>query len=214
MGLLDKILANSADENRRSAAAKVELEAAFACDRELIISAPDSLTELKGAVDITDPGSVAAYWLYSVMALTVDFETGMDMLRYLYADIVPFGAGYIEGGGTGKAGWDSYFNERLKDKDYSWLPRAYFKGAVAANGYTPDVPLGVKLRYNQTNTEVINKQSESLGRTNVVYWITSHAAGNQVNITLSRFSGSDRWYVTSGSSAMTVFYGQGAGTLE
>ena len=50
---------------------------------------PDTLDELKAAVDVKDPGSVAAYWLYSVMGLTVDFDSGMSMMKYLFADIEP-----------------------------------------------------------------------------------------------------------------------------
>ena len=36
----------------------------------------------------------------------------------------------------------------------------------------------------------------------------SYAAGSKVNITLSQFDESDRWYVTSGSSSSGLFYDQ------
>ena len=49
---------------------------------------------------------------------------------------------------------------------------------------------------------------EQLGRLNIVYWVRSNAAGFQVNITLSKFDGSDRWYVTSGTSSTGLFYDQ------
>ncbi len=175
---------------------------------------PDTLDELKAAVDVKDPGSVAAYWLYSVMGLTVDYDAGMSMMKYLFADIEPFGRGFTEGGGAGRAGWDPYFNDRLKDDGYRWLPRAYFKGAVADNGFMPPAPLAVELHYNAPNTDTINGQSfKQLGRLNIVYWIQSNAAGNKVNITLSKFDGSDRWYVTSGTSCSAVFYDQRAGLM-
>ncbi len=170
---------------------------------------PDDLEELKAAVDVRDPGSVAAYWVYSVACLSADYDIGMSMMKYLFADIEPFGRGFKEGGGAGRAGWDPYFNERLKDDDYRWLPRAYFVGAAASNGFNPPRPLRVELHYNEPNTKTINGQTlEQLGRLNIVYWVKSNAAGFQVNITLSKFDGSDRWYVTSGTSSTGLFYDQ------
>ena len=211
MGFLDKIKAgikSLAGENDASG-----LRSEWTQDRTVTLTElPDTLEELKAAVDVKDPGSVAAYWLYSVLGLTVDFDAGMSMMKYLFADIEPYGRGFTEGGGAGRAGWDPYFNERLKDDDYRWLPRAYFRGSVAANGFTPPEPLEVELHYNAPNTETINGQSlKQLGRLNIVYWIQSNAAGNKVNITLSKFDGSDRWYVTSGTSCSAVFYDQRAG---
>jgi hypothetical protein len=47
-----------------------------------------------------------------------------------------------------------------------------------------------------------------LGRLNIVYWVESNAAGNKVNIELSKFEGSDRFYVTKGSSSTSLFYDQ------
>ncbi len=171
--------------------------------------APWDLNELKKAVDVTDPRSVAAYWVWSVNRLTDDYNSGMEMMKYLFADIEVFGRGYTEGGLSGKAGWDSYFNERLKSADYYWLPRAYFDGASADNGFKPNRPRSLTLYYNNTNTETINAQTlEQLGRLNIVYWVKSNAGGNQVNITLSKFDGSDRWYVTSGTSSTALFYDQ------
>ena len=185
----------------------------WAKDRTVTLyKTPDDLEELKAAVDVKDPGSVAGYWLYSVLALTADYDAGMNMMKYLFAGIEPFGYGYTEGGIAGKAGWDSYFNERLTDDEYRWLPRAYFRGATAANGFKPAEPLSVELHYNAPNTEAVNSQSyKQLGRLNIVYWIQSNAAGNKVNITLSKFKGTDRWYVTSGTSCMAVFYDQRGG---
>ncbi|MBR3556316.1 MAG: zinc ribbon domain-containing protein [Oscillospiraceae bacterium] len=173
--------------------------------------APWDLSELKQAVDVTDPRSVAACWVWSVCRLVDDYDGGMGMMKYLFADLEPFGRGFIEGGGAGKAGWDSFFNERLRSQNYNWLPRAYFEGASSDNGFMPRRPLRLELYYNSTNTETINSQSlQSLGRLNIVYWVKSHAAGNQVNITLSRFDESDRWYVTSGTSSSGLFYDQSA----
>jgi len=134
-------------------------------------------------VDLRTPGSVAAYWVYSVLCLTADYDTGMEMMKYLFADLEPYGRGFTEGGLSGRAGWDSYFNERLKDDDYRWLPRAYFEGAVAENGFHPERPLAVQLYYNKPNTEALNAQSQQqLGRLNIVYWVQSNAAGNRVNL--------------------------------
>ena len=171
--------------------------------------APWDLSELKQAVDVTDPRSVAAYWVWSVCRLVDDFDDGMGMMKYLFADIDPFGRGFTEGGGAGRAGWDSYFNERLRSSHYSWLPRAYFDGASSANGFAPQRPLSLELYYNSTNTEAVNGQSlKALGRLNIVYWVKSYAGGNQVNLTLSRFDGSDRWYITNGTASSGLFYDQ------
>ena len=205
MALFDKVKA--------SGKASSPLAGEWTQDRVVTLSAmPDTLDELKEAVDVADPGSVAAYWVYAVTALTADYDIGMSMMKYLFADIEPFGRGFVEGGGVGRAGWDPFFNERLRDDDYRWLPRAYFVGANADNGFNPPEPLAVALHYNSTNTDTINSQSyEQLGRLNIVYWVQSNAAGNKVNITLSKFDGSDRWYVTSGSSSAGLFYDQRAG---
>ena len=171
--------------------------------------APWTLEELKKAVDVHDPRSVAAYWVWSVNRLTDNYDDGMAMMKYLFADIDVFGKGFTEGGVLGRAGWDVYFDERLRMPDYRWLPRAYFDGASAANGFRPVRPLSIELYYNKTNTETINAQSlDSLGRLNIVYWVRSYAGGNRVNITLSRFEDSDRWYVTSGTSSSALFYDQ------
>ena len=171
--------------------------------------APWDLEELKQVVDVTDPRSVAAYWVWSVCRLVDDYDDGMGMMKYLFADLEPFGRGFVEGGGAGRAGWDTYFNERLRSDHYNWLPRAYFDGAASANGFMPQRPLRLELYYNSTNTETINGQSlKTLGRLNIVYWVKSYAAGNQVNISLSQFDESDRWYVTSGTSSSGLFYDQ------
>ena len=211
MGFLDKLKAGVKSVAGNEGAEGLRDE--WTQDRTVTLNElPDTLDELKAAVDAKDPGSVAAYWLYSVMGLTVDFDAGMSMMKYLFADIEPFGRGFTEGGVSGRAGWDPYFNDRLKDDDYSWLPRAYFRGSVAGNDFIPPEPLEVELHYNAPNTETVNSQSfRQLGRLNIVYWIQSNAAGNKVNITLSRFAGSDRWYVTSGTSCSAVFYDQRAG---
>ena len=174
--------------------------------------APWNLDELKQVVNVKDPRSVAAYFVWAVTRLVDNYDEGMEMMKYLFADIEPFGSGYTEGGMSGKAGWDTYMNERLKDADYKWLPRAYFEGGSGDNGFQPTRPLTLELYYNNTNTETINAQSyEQLGRLNIVYWVKSHAAGNQVNITVSRFDGSDRWYVTSGTTSAALFYDQRGG---
>lgn len=171
--------------------------------------APWDLSELKQVVDVTDPRSVAAYWVWSVCRLVDDYDDGMGMMKYLFADIEPFGRGFTEGGGAGRAGWDTYFNERLKSDHYNWLPRAYFDGAESANGFMPRRPLSLELYYNSTNTETINSQSlKALGRLNIVFWVKSYAAGNKVNITVSQFDESDRWYITSGTSSSALFYDQ------
>ena len=174
--------------------------------------APWNLDELKQVVNVKDPRSVAAYYVWAVPRLVDDFDDGMEMMKYLFADIEPYGSGYTEGGMSGKAGWDTYFNERLKSNDYKWLPRAYFDGGTGANGFQPTRPMTLELYYNSTNTETINAQTfEQFGRLNIVYWVKSYAAGHQVNITVSRFDGSDRWYVTSGTTPSALFYDQRGG---
>ena len=178
-------------------------------DFTLADPAPWNLSELKQVVDVTDPRSVAAYWVWAVNRLVDDYDDGMEMMKYLFADIEPFGRGFTEGGMSGMAGWDSYFNERLSDPDYRWLPRAYFEGASAQNGFKPDRPLTIELYYNGPNTETINGQTlEQMGRLNIVYWVMSHAGDHQASITLSKFDGSDRWYVTNGTASTALFYDQ------
>lgn len=177
---------------------------------ELADPAPWNLEELKQVVDVQDPRSVAAYYVWAVSRLVFDYDDGLEMMKYLFADIEPFGRGFTEGGKLG--GWDKYFNDRLTSNDYKWLPFAYFEGASADNGFTPERPFALELYCNNTNTETINAQSlEQLGRLNIVYWVKSYGAGNQVNITVSKFDGSNRFYVTSGATSSAIFYDQRAG---
>ena len=158
------------DNIRNSQSGAPGLDAGLTRDRSVVLEAePSDLEGLKKAVDVSDPGSVAGYWIYAVTCLTIDYDTGMSMMKYLFADIEPFGRGFIEGGGVGRAGWDPYFNERLKDDEYRWLPRAYFAGSVASNYFTPPKPLTVDLHYNKPNTDTVNAQTlKQLGRLNVV----------------------------------------------
>lgn len=211
MGLLDKALKAVADvAGDALSGAASGLKGEWTQNRLITLAVqPDDLDQLKAAVDVTDPGSVAAYWLYSVMALTADYDIGMSMMKYLFADIEPFGRGYTEGGKSGKAGLDPFFLDRIRDDDYRWLPRAYFEGSSASNGFHPATPLAVQLYYNKPNTETINSQTLSqLGRLNIVYYVKSHAAGAQVNIDVSKFDGSDRFYVTNGTASSGLFYDQ------
>ena len=195
-----------------------ELKREWTMDQDFTLAdpAPWNLEELKQAVDVQDPRSVAAYFVWAVTRLTDSYDDGMAMMKYLFADINPYDpeGGFTEGGLSGRAGWDSYFNERLNDPDYRWLPRAYFEGADARNGFKPDRPLTLELYYNEPNTKAINNQtSEQEGRLNIVYWVMSHAGQNpnQVNINLTKFKGSDRWYVTSGATSVALFYDQRSG---
>ncbi|MBP5332180.1 MAG: hypothetical protein J6Y89_10045 [Lachnospiraceae bacterium] len=212
MGLFDKVMSSVNDVvSGIAGGAAGGLKSEWTQDRRIQLAdpMPETLEQLKAAVDVTDPGSVAAYWVYAVMCLTADYDIGMSMMKYLFADLEPFGRGFTEGGKMGKAGWDTYFNERLQDDDYRWLPRAYFEGATASNGFHPSQPLAVKLYYNKPNTEAINAQTlEQLGRLNIVYYVKSNAAGYQVNFELSRFDGSDRFYVTKGTASSGLFYDQ------
>ncbi|MBR5059613.1 MAG: hypothetical protein IKX06_02450 [Clostridia bacterium] len=212
MGFFDKILSSV----RKNEADEYGLKAEWTQDRVVTLEKmPENLDELKAVVDVGDPGSVAAYFVYGVMCLVADHDAGMSMMKYLFADIEPFGRGFTEGGGAGRAGWDPYFDDRLKDDDYRWLPRAYFEGAEAANGFKPSLPLAIRLHYNEPNTKTINSQSfKQLGRLNVVYWIMSNAGGNKININLSRFDGTDRWYVTSGATSSAIFYDQRGALTE
>ena len=212
MGLFDQMMSsvNNIASAVGGAGGAAGLDASWTTNRRVEIKPVESLEELKAAVNVSDPGQVAAYYVYAVMALTADKDTGIGMMKYLFADLEPFGRGFTEGGTNG--GWDNYMNDRLKDDDYRWLPRAYFDGSVADNGFHPAQPLAVNLNYNQPNTDALNQQSlQQLGRLNIVYYVQSNAAGNKVNIELSKFDGSDRWYVTKGSVASALFYDQRAG---
>lgn len=183
---------------------------AWAQDQSVTLAdpAPWNLSELKQVVDVTDPRSVAAYWVWAVMRLADNYDDGMEMMKYLFADIEPYGPGYTEGGMSGKAGWDGYFDERLDDPEYDWLPRAYFEGGNKSNGFVPSRPLTIKLSYDKTNTESANATTQAMGRENYIYKVKSNAGGNQVSITVSKFTGSTRWYVTNGASSAALFYDQ------
>lgn len=212
MGLFDQMMSSASNlvSAVSGGAGAAGLDASWKSNRRIEIKPVENLEELKASVNVSDPGSVAAYYVYAVMALTADKDTGMGMMKYLFANLEPFGRGFTEGGTNG--GWDNYMNDRLKDDDYRWLPRAYFAGAVADNGFHPAQPLTVDLYFNQPNTDALNSQSlEQLGRLNIIYYVQSNAAGNKVNIELSKFDGSDRWYVTKGSVASALFYDQRAG---
>ena len=211
MGLFDQMMSSAGNlvSAVSGGAGAAGLDASWKSNRRIEIKPVENLEELKASVNVSDPGSVAAYYVYAVMALTADKDTGMGMMKYLFADLEPFGRVFTEGGTNG--GWDNYMNDRLKDDDYRWLPRAYFDGAAAANGFHPAMPLSVTLHYNSPNTDTLNSQSlEQLGRLNIVYYVQSNAAGNKVNIELSRFDGSDRWYVTKGTVSSALFYDQRA----
>ena len=104
MGLFDKVM-SSASSVIASAAGngEMQLKAEWKQDRRIELKMPETLEELKAAVDVQDPGSVAAYFVYGVMCLTADYDTGISMMKYLFADIEPFGRGFTEGGGNGRA---------------------------------------------------------------------------------------------------------------
>ena len=184
----------------------------FNTDRTITLAdpAPWNLDELKQVVDITDPGSVAAYFVWAVARLTENYNDGMAMMKYLYADIEVYGKGFTEGGMSGKAGWDTYFNDRLKDKDYNWLPGAYFEGASSSNGFRPTRPFTVKLYFHGPDTETLNDQSKELGRTYIVYYAQSNAGSNKANLYLTKFEDSDRWYVTNSGASSALFVDQRA----
>ena len=80
--------------------------------------APWNIDELKQVVNVKDPRSVAAYFVWAVTRMVDNYDDGMEMMKYLFADIEPYGSGFTEGGMSGKAGWDTYMNERLKSDDY------------------------------------------------------------------------------------------------
>ena len=169
--------------------------------------APWNLEELKKAADVTDPHSVAAYWILAVNRLVDNYDDGMAMMKYLFADLQPFQKGYVEGGMSGKAGWDGYFDSRLKNEEQKWLPRVYFDGTSKDNGFTPPRPLRVKLQYNEKDTDAINSKSvEQLGRLSVVYVVDSTVGVNRLSLTLCRFDGTNRWYVTNGAASSAMFY--------
>ena len=96
-----------------------ELQEEWKQDQDFTLAeiAPWNLAELKKVVDVQDPRSVAAYWVWAVNRLVDDYSGGMAMMKYLFADIEPYGRGFTEGGVSGRAGWDTYFNERLTSDD-------------------------------------------------------------------------------------------------
>ena len=198
------------DDSVRDTDAFSGLEREWMADRVVTLAdpAPWNRFELEQAVDVSDPGSVAAYFVWAVNRLVDDFDGGMEMMCYLFADLEPYGSGYTEGGAYGTAGWDGYFNERLEDEEFKWLPRAFFEGANADNGFALSQPLSIELYYNEPNTKALNEQGADFGRTGIVYWVMSHAGQNQVNLNLMKFEGSDRWYVANGAASAALFYDQ------
>ena len=77
MGFFDKILNKNASNG--------PLPEEWTKDRTVTLDKmPDNLEEMKAAVDVTDPGSVAAYFVYAVAGLPGDYDTGMSMMKYLF----------------------------------------------------------------------------------------------------------------------------------
>ncbi len=174
--------------------------------------APWNQDELKQVLDVEDPRSVAAYWVWSVTRLVDDYDDGIDMMKYLFADQLEndFWAGvtdvYYEGGYTGDAGWNTSYNDRLTSKDYKWMPRAYFEGAIPQNGFNPNRPLTIRLLYDEAKTESVNLQTQQYLRQNIVYQVKSDFGS--VSIVVSKFDGCERWYVNNRDSAAALFYDQ------
>ena len=104
MGLFDKMMSsvNDVASAVAGAAGGLALDASWKGDRRMEVKPVENLEELKAAVNVSDPGSVAAYYVYAVMALTADYDTGISMMKYLFADLEPFGRGFTEGGGSGR----------------------------------------------------------------------------------------------------------------
>ena len=80
MGLFDKASENRSEKGLRSEWTE---NRTVTLEKE-----PDTVDELKSAVDVKDPGSVAAYWVYAVTCLTADYDVGMGMMKYLFAQNV------------------------------------------------------------------------------------------------------------------------------
>ena len=117
MGLFDKVMSSVNDVVSGLAGGGAGgLQSEWTQDRTIRLAdpMPETLEQLKAAVDVKDPGSVAAYWVYAVMCLTADYDIGMSMMKYLFADLEPFGRGFTEGGKMGKAGWDSYLTKDFR----------------------------------------------------------------------------------------------------
>ena len=95
MGLLDSVFsASNPDAVKSISEGKIySLDPQWQKEQVFTLAekAPESLEELKQLVDVKDPRSVCAYWVYAVMVLTLDYDIGMSMMKYLYADIEPFG---------------------------------------------------------------------------------------------------------------------------
>lgn len=166
---------------------------------ELCDPAPWTLDELQKAVDITDPRSVAAYYVWAVNRLPDDYDNAIDMMKYLY------------GGEGDNGGWDTALNEKLSDPAAKWPTRSYFIGAAAENGFYPTRPYILEMYYMRNDTEKLNaKTLRQTGRLNIVYWLMGYAAGNKVYITVSKDKGQDRWYITSETTAAQLFTDQNA----
>ena len=105
MGLFDQMMSsvNNIAAAVGGAGGAAGLDASWTANRRVEIKPVENLEELKAAVNVSDPGSVAAYYVYAVMALTADKDTGLGMMKYLFADLEPFGRGFTEGGTNGGA---------------------------------------------------------------------------------------------------------------
>ncbi len=169
--------------------------------------APRTLEQLKQEVNLKDPRSVCSYWIWAVHMLTENYDQGMAMMKYLFADLEVYGKGYTEGGLSGRAGFDTYFDERTRDIDYRWITASYLVGAIKENGLQYDVPVKIDIHYDKENTESANDApSVALGRTHIYYWVPTSLGQNRVSVRLTKFEGTGRWYVTSGSSSAAQFY--------
>ena len=166
---------------------------------ELCDPAPWTVDELQKAVDVCDPRSVAAYYVWAVNRLPDDYDNAIEMMKYLY------------GGEGDLGGWDEALNEKLSDPAAKWPTRSYFIGAAAENGFYPTRPYILEMYYMRNDTEKLNaKTLNQTGRLNIVYWLMGYAAGNKVYITVSKDKDSDRWYITSDTTAAQLFTDQNA----
>ena len=166
---------------------------------ELCDPAPWTYDELQEAVDVSDPRSVAAYYVWAVNRLPDDYDNAIEMMKYLY------------GGAGDNGGWDISLNEKLSDPAAKWPTRSYFIGAAAENGFYPTRPYILEMYYMRNDTEKLNaKTLVQSGRLNIVFWLMGYAAGNKVYITVSKDEGQERWYITSETTAKQLFTDQNA----
>ena len=126
MSIFDKLKKNVQNETKPSS------EQSFTGEETFTFAAlPESLAEMKALPEakLSSPFETAALTVCALCVYAADKSIGAEMLNFLRGPRL-------------LSNYDiSFLNDRFSDGHH--VPFSYFKGAVPANDYTPDVPFTV-----------------------------------------------------------------------